>query len=379
MNKRIIVILFFIVGIMGFISQIQADPCGDTNGDGVTDTPCNCGDTVVGAPGYTYQLTSDLNCDGEKVLILQANLTLEADITTTGPQGLYVDGEDITIDGNNHTLTGGGAGEDFESSGINNAAGNSGLTIQNFAGISNFNMGICEYADSSIIGNTISFNTFGMYGSITGSITNNTIKSNTHGIYYTESGAVVSGNNLLNNQFDIYHEGEEGDDVSTYSSNQSNNNLTSKMILFDEITRNVSVNDSISFTITAREPDSSACPDCTVVITTTPSEPSLTYNNNEGAVTGSFTPTRLGIYSLNITVTDSNSNTTKRRIAFFVGDMDSTETKYYFRGTHPTHGQPMRMPDDAATLLFTAPTATEEWFCGGWIQNSPDVKYPIIP
>lgn len=99
-KNRIIIILFFLVAVIGFGSQVQAANCGDTNGDGITDTPCACGDTVIGAAGYTYELTGDLGvCSGH---------------------GLIVGANNITIDGGNYTITGDGGAGDY---GINDLAG----------------------------------------------------------------------------------------------------------------------------------------------------------------------------------------------------------------------------------------------------------------
>ena len=151
------------------------------------------------------------------------------------------------------------------------------------------------------------------------------------------------------------------------------------MLTFTENTRTKNVGDNVTFSVSAFNLNGTEFSGCTTV-TISPSESSLSYSDNgSGTVTGSFTPTKSGTYSLNFTVTDENSNTTKRRMLFFVGNTASTTTKYYFRGINPTHGQPYGTGQDSKTLLLTAPTSTEEWNCGGWIQNSPDEipNYPL--
>lgn len=75
--------------------SVWAANCGDTDYDGATDTTCACGDTVVGAAGYTYTLTGDLTCT-------DPNPGLGTD------HGLTVGNSDITIDGDGHFIDGAG-------------------------------------------------------------------------------------------------------------------------------------------------------------------------------------------------------------------------------------------------------------------------------
>jgi PGF-pre-PGF domain-containing protein len=126
-------------------------------------------------------------------------------------------------------------------------------------------------------------------------------------------------------------------------------------------------------------PNGTNCSDCNYSIITKPTEIiNITKTGNQ--LTGNFTTNRLGIYSIIINITDTNSNTEKRKIHFFSNATRNRTTKYYLRDVDATHGQPTNFGsgNDAASLLFTPPTSEEEWNCVWWIQNSIDVL-PINP
>jgi len=229
----------------------------------------------------------------------------------------------------------------------------------------------CNY--DNLTGNTCSNNFQGIYlqSSSYDNLTGNTCSNNYAGINLTDSSYDnLTGNVISNNIYDIY----DTETTNTYSSNQFNNNMTSTMLTFTETTRTENVGDNVSFSVSAFNPNGTNLSGC--IVTTSPTESSLSYSGSS-TVTGSFIPTKSGIYSLNFTVTGENSNTTTRRMLFFVGNTASTTTTYYFRGIRPTHGQPCG--DDGKSLLLTAPTSTEIWTCSQWVQNSPDEipNYPL--
>jgi len=249
-------------------------------------------------------------------------------------------------------------------------------TIENIvASLNRYGIYLESSSSNTLTGNTASLNTNGIYLSLSSSsntLTGNTASLNTNGIYFSFSSSnTLTGNTISNNKQDI-----EDNGTNTYSSNQFNHNLTSKMLTFTEVIRTKNLNDTISFSISAFNPNGAGCNGCTAV-TTFPSETVTIDSETGNDITGHFTVTRPGIYSLNFTVTDSNSNITKRRMLFFVGNTSQQTTKYYFRGIKPTHGQPK--DSDCRSLLLTAPSATEAWTCGYWIQNSPDEipNYPL--
>ncbi len=235
--------------------------------------------------------------------------------------------------------------------------------------------------DNLIMGNTVQFNEFGIYlnsSSNDNQITENTVYSNKYGIYLNSSSSnTLTGNIISKNRNDIYNTGT----INTYSSNRFNDNMLSKMLTFtDADPRTKNVDDTVSFGISAFNLDGTDCEDCTA-ITTSPSE-TITADNN-WAITnnpqGHFTVTKPGTYSLIFTVTDENLNTTKRRILFFVGDIDTQTTTYYFRGINPTHGQSLGSIYDSKSLYLEPPTSMKVGWCARFVITSPEEipDYPL--
>ena len=254
-------------------------------------------------------------------------------------------------------------------------------TIQNVTANSNSLYGIHLYSSSSntLTGNTTNFNINGIAVSDPNTLTNNTANSNSNiGISIGGPSSTLTNNVVLNNRQDINVPVDEWGEYydNTFSSNQFNHNMSNAMLTFTETARTKNVNDSVSFDVSMFNPNGSACSDCSYTVTASPSE-TISSSQSGNQVTGNFTVTKSGTYSLIFTITDSNSNITKRNYLFFVGDTNSQTTKYYLRGITPTHGQPKG--NDGKSLLLTAPTSSEVWSCTYWIQNSPDEipNYPL--
>ena len=226
---------------------------------------------------------------------------------------------------------------------------------------------------STLTGNTVNYGNVGisLTSSGTSTITNNhLILNNGLGISLASSGTSTITNNLnLMNRNDF---SDDQASSSVYQNNQSPHNATSTMLSFSETSAPgiKGVNGTVSFAAAVKDLNGKACASCTV-ISIFPSEPSFVYNDNgKGFITGSFNPTRTGIYSLDIKMTDPGGNTAQRDYSFLVGTTTTKTVTYYYRGIDPTHDQPAGR--DAKSLLLTAPTATEEWRCSVWVQNSPD-------
>jgi parallel beta-helix repeat protein len=226
---------------------------------------------------------------------------------------------------------------------------------------------------STLTGNTVNYGNVGisLTSSGTSTITNNhLILNNGLGISLASSGTSTITNNLnLMNRNDF---SDDQASSSVYQNNQSLHNATSTMLSFSETSAPgiKSVNGTVSFAAAVKDLNRKACASCTV-ISIFPPEPSFVYSDNgNGSITGSFSPTRTGIYSLDIKMTDPGGNTNQRDYSFFVGTTTTKTVTYYYRGVDPTHNQPVGR--DAKSLLLTAPTATEEWRCSVWVQNSPD-------
>jgi hypothetical protein len=143
------------------------------------------------------------------------------------------------------------------------------------------------------------------------------------------------------------------------------------------IIRTKNVNDSVAFDFFMYDPNGDACADCTYQVTVSPSEAVIS-SQDGNTVTGRFTVTKPGTYSLTIDTVYLGVNTTTRRVLFFVGDVGTVTTRYYISGEDTTHGQP-HAADDAGSLIFSVPTNIESILCGWWIQNSPDEipNYPL--
>ncbi|MFA5878035.1 MAG: right-handed parallel beta-helix repeat-containing protein [Candidatus Staskawiczbacteria bacterium] len=257
-------------------------------------------------------------------------------------------------------------------------------TIQNVVVASNIT-GI--YIGETSTGNTITDNIvqrnttgIAVYSAST-VISNNIIDSNKNAVLFSNVSGTFTGNSVLNNR-------SEFDELSvlanTYASNNFLHNMSSEMISIDdtEDVRAKSVGDVVNFDFSMFNITGTACSDCSVAVTTDPVESSLTFNKVSSRVTGSFTVSKKGIYSLIFTVTDNqaNPNTTKRRIIFLVTDASSPAasqtTKYYLRGINPTHAQ--TPGPDSKSFSLSPSVTTEIWSCGVWIQNTID-EIPLYP
>jgi len=211
-----------------------------------------------------------------------------------------------------------------------------------------------------------------------GSSFSNTFTSNT--INYTRGPGIqivgvesdnntFNSNTLLGNITDI-----TDSQTNTYTNNALSHNFNTQMLDFTEMTRTIDLNATVTTTLAMRDAGGAACPACTYNISVSPTT-TVSQINDGGTLTNVFTATKSGAYSLLATITDSDNNVTKRNFNFLV-DTTTTTTRYYMRGINPTHSQPGGT--DAKSLNFTAPTSTEYWLCGIWVQASPD-ELPNFP
>jgi parallel beta-helix repeat protein len=391
-NKKSVWVIFSVCVLTGFlffpgINKAEAGNCGGA-------TTCVCGDTVTS----NYTLPGDLSCTGN---------------------GLVAGASDITIDGNSHSITGDGGSGEY---GISGVLGNvivknitltnfyygisvssvSGCTIQNVTiNSSYFGVVFGDASNNSLTGSTFYNNQYALdlSGSNSNTFTGNTINSNAYAIWLTGSGSnTFTGNTIDSNAYAIYLNVSNSNTFSnnivsnnvtglylktstnTYSSNQFLHNPISKMLTFvDTSARTKNVNDTVSFDFSMFTASGSACSSCSYSITTSPSE-TVTSTVAVNRVTGSFTATKSGIYSLITSVSDTTNNTTTKIMLFFVGNTSSQTVRYYYRGIQPTHyGNIAGTINDTQSLLFTAPTSTEIGLCDAWVQASPDEKpnYPF--
>jgi len=149
----------------------------------------------------------------------------------------------------------------------------------------------------------------------------------------------------------------------------------------------LSQNDTATFSITLlNHTNGSDCPSCSYTISTSPSE-TVTSSKSGNIVTGSFTVTRKGTYSLLVSATDP-SKTTQMGIYTYLVNSSTGTVRYYFRSAYATHGQVVKgavnpaeygTGTDNGSLLLTPPQSPEDRLCGTWVQDSIDQLPSAFP
>jgi hypothetical protein len=111
-----------------------------------------------------------------------------------------------------------------------------------------------------------------------------------------------------------------------------------------------------------------------------PSEPSFKNASGGAFLIGNFTPTRVGIYSLRVNITDAYNNSEIRNYVYMINATGSDLVNYYFRSAYPTQGQAISYGSltDAGSLSFEKPSSPEFRTCGGLIAFSVDVLPPYL-
>lgn len=153
-----------------------------------------------------------------------------------------------------------------------------------------------------------------------------------------------------------------------------------QMITWNEATRTGTIGTPISysFNMTDAHGQGVACPSCSYAIASYPPE-TVSSSAVSNVVSGSFTPSKNGIYSLLVTVQDGSGNKEVKNFAYLIGPTSSQTTRYYYRfGRSGLIVNGLGM--DGQPLSLTAPV-TDEYagYCSGWVQDSPvDIPpYPI--
>lgn len=142
---------------------------------------------------------------------------------------------------------------------------------------------------------------------------------------------------------------------------------------FLTVSQEGSIGNRIDFNLTMKYVNGSTCPSCNYKLDLYPSESSLQNSSSNGLITGNFTPTKVGIYSLKFNITDTNNNSETRKYVYLINSTSGL-VNYYFRAAEPTHGQALAWAGkDSGSLLFDKPTSNEYRYCSTWIQFSPDI------
>lgn len=208
---------------------------------------------------------------------------------------------------------------------------------------------------------------------------NNTLINNktyNNGRYGIMIGLSSLNNTLTNNQIFGGMSGLNDAGNSNKNGNSSLHNVNNTMLSYNTGEKTADINEEINLELDLFDADGNDCPDCSYLLSVYPNE-EITIEKTGNHLTASFTPTRRGVYSVAIFISDENNNTTKRNLTYLIGETENHQTKYYFRGAMPTKGQPIGL--DARTFLKSAPTEDEEWSCTFWIINSIDEipDYPL--
>jgi len=166
-------------------------------------------------------------------------------------------------------------------------------------------------------------------------------------------------------------------DNSSFANNIANFNGYHNMLNLSQEIGTTSLNQSVTVTATMKDLVGNDCSDCSYNVSLSPTETTASTSQEGAQLTTSFTPTHSGVYTLRYQITDpTTGNTSKGIYTFLVDPTNSYTTRYYLRGIDPTHGQ--MTGNDSKSLLLETPTTTEEWTCGLWVQNLPDIK-PFYP
>ncbi len=351
--------------------KAEAATCGGA-------TVCNCGDTVTS----DYTLPADLNCSSVNALLVGAdNITIDGNghsitrilqNTRTVGSGIYVlDHGDVTIQ--NLTIQGWKSAVEVDgapSSNINvlnndfdknrwaiyfrdiTSGTISGNTITN---ADQYSMYFVSSSNINIDGNTIDAGSYPIVTSVltSSTITNNTFTKNTYAFQFSGSPGTINNNTFTDNGYGY-------------------------MSVFNETapSRLYNLNDTVNFDIDLYDFSHVACPACTYTIATSPAE-TVSSGQIGNNVTGSFDVSQSGTYSLIMTVTDANNNTEKKDYRYFVDATGNQTTRYYLNPALPVHGQ--SADNDSRSLVLTAPSSNSELQCDVWImaaiEQLPD--YPL--
>lgn len=193
------------------------------------------------------------------------------------------------------------------------------------------------------------------------------------------TGATVSGNRIVNGYFSDIADSGTGTTLT--------NNLfmfpkmnSSQMITWNEATRTGTTGTPIaySFNMTDAHGLGVSCPSCSFSVVAYPTE-TVTASAVGNLVSGSFTPSKNGTYSLLVTVSDANGNQEVKNFIYIIGATTSQTTRYYYRygkSGNIVNGLGM----DGQPLSLTPPSVNEyAGYCSGWVQDTPmDIPpYPM--
>ena len=297
--------------------------------------------------------------------------------TTTGDYdyAIYLlNARDGIIQNNNITTSGRYSYGIYLKSSSNSTFTSNNITTSGFNG---YGIYLNSSSNSTFTSNTLTTSGNYGYGIYLNSSSNSTFTSNnittsgrySYGIYLdSSSNNTFQSNILLKNRDAVYMD----DYTNTFVSNQFLKTLN-PLSNFSTNSREGNTTNRIDFNITMKYVNASNCALCSYKLELSPSEASFANSSTNELIIGNFTPTKTGIYSLKINVTDKNNNSEIKKYVYLINSTTGL-VNYYFRSTEPTHGQPLAAAGaDSGSLLFEKPTTEESRTCSGWVQFSPDI------
>lgn len=235
--------------------------------------------------------------------------------------------------------------------------------------------------NNHIAGNMIGIIAYSEEGETVSILSDNVLADNFLGVKFDNStGPIALNENLFkHNRKDL--EIADGTNDHIYTDNIFYNNGISTMIELDDsvsVSRAKSLGDTINFQFDISDANSASCSTCTYTTVVKPQETVIGLNKTDNSVSGSFTPTKKGTYSLVATAEDSGGNLTTKNYYFLIDSGINTET-LYMSDIVPSQGQPRGNGGDSKTLVYLPRDSREVAYCDRWVEFTPDEapNYPL--
>ncbi len=233
-----------------------------------------------------------------------------------------------------------------------------------------FNIGILTSSSNvTMVNNTLRYSQRGIAPGENTTIENNTFESNECGVSLNLKGITLISNTFINNRAFYCFMTEN----FTSTANTLKNSLVP---VFDFVStgQNADIYQNISFNLTMRYLNRTKCPYCYYNITIYPSGTNLSTSVSEENITGNFIPTKIGIYSLRINITDENNNSVIKTYKYYVNISNEKVVDYSISKSLTGHGQGFNPSgSDTGSMIYTIPNSDENISCASWVQASPDV------
>lgn len=254
--------------------------------------------------------------------------------------------------------------------------GHKNIVLKNF-NVINYGEGIFiqDSNNINVINNNLSNNLQSIFllNSVNSNIKNNIIKKSSN----IGLGLVDSSNNHIENNLvrdGLYALSFNGDQYNSFIGNSYINNIypTVRIIRNSSII-NVGSKTYFNFILPFTK---ESCASCIVNLHLYPDNEHLFISQNGENITGLFTPTSKGIYSITFEIIDPNNNHEYSKYIYLVDPAGNSTEPYYIRGVNPTHGQAQSWGiyhQDSGSLLSNPSLSSENRICTDWIQISPDI------